>query len=48
MPNEDRLTASEMSIEQTHLILMVKGPFAAEFCNDYELNFGNFFTWSEF
>ena len=49
MPNEERLTVTEMSFEQTHIILMVKGPFATEFIgNDEEQIFGNFFTWTEF
>lgn len=30
-PNENRLEVEEMSIEHTHLILMVKGPEAEEF-----------------
>ena len=37
MSNEDRLQVDEMSFEQTHLILMLKGPFATEFQN-FELS----------
>jgi hypothetical protein len=31
LPNPDRLSVDEMSIEQTHLILLVNGPDAIEF-----------------
>ena len=38
-----------MSIEMTHLILMVNGPESIEFnINKEETNFGNFFTRMEF
>lgn len=39
---------NEMSIEMTHNILMLKGPKAPEFNQDDEVNFGNWFTYSEF
>jgi hypothetical protein len=48
LPNNDRLDVNEMSIEMTHNILMIKGPDAAEFNQEDQVNFGNFFTWSEF
>ena len=49
MPNNDRLSVDEMSIEQTHLLLMVNGPESIEFNIDKEkVNFGNFFTRMEF
>ena len=48
IPNNDRLDVSEMSFEMTHNILMLKGPDATEFTQDGAVNFGNFFTWSEF
>lgn len=37
-----------MSIEMTHLILMVNGPDATEFNLGDKPNFGNWFTTSEF
>lgn len=50
IPNEDRLEIQEMSYEMTHMILMVKGPEAAEFQLDKDAprNFGNWFTASEY
>jgi hypothetical protein len=48
LPNNDRLDVNEMSIEMTHNILMIKGPGAPEFNQDEKVNFGNWFTWSEF
>ena len=49
LPNNDRLSVEEMSIEQTHLILMVNGPESNEFNIDKEkINFGNFITRTEF
>jgi len=42
--NDDRLTVKEMSIEQTHLILLCKGPEAEEFnVEKGKRNFGNRF-----
>ena len=46
--NEERLTIEEMSFESTHLILLMRGPNAAEFNLKDKTNFGNIFTWSEF
>ena len=46
--NNDRLDVSEMSIEMTHLILMINGPEAHEFNIGAKTNFGNFFTQTEF
>ena len=39
-----------MSIQQTHLILMAKGPDAEEFWLDSKdkQDFGNTFTWAEY
>jgi hypothetical protein len=37
-----------MSFEMTHMILICKGPEAAEFNLAEERNFGNWFTWSEY
>jgi hypothetical protein len=37
-----------MSIEQTHLLLMSVGPDSHEFKVGGKLNFGNFYTWSEY
>ena len=48
LPNNERLTVDRMSIEMTHNILMLKGPKAAEFNQDERVNFGNWFTYSEF
>jgi hypothetical protein len=48
LPNEGRLTVDQMSIEQTHLILMVKGPEADEFNMEEPMNLGNFFTKAEY
>lgn len=49
LPNTKRLSVKEMSIEQTHLILLCKGPEADEFNIDKEKkDFGNAFTRSEF
>ena len=49
LPNNDRLSVEEMSIEQTHLILVVNGPESNEFNIDKEkVNFGNFITRMEF
>jgi len=48
MPNNDRLGSDEMSFEMTHIILMLKGPDAPEFNLTDQVNFGNWFTWSEF
>ena len=48
LPNNERLTVDRMSIEMTHNILMLKGPKAAEFNQDESVNFGNWFTYSEF
>ena len=42
--NEERLNVNEMSIEQTHLILMAKGIEAEEFNIGEKTNFGNKFT----
>ena len=47
IPNDDRLDVEEMSFEMTHLILMLKGPDAAEFNLTEQQTFGNFFTTSE-
>jgi len=45
VPNEHRLSVKEMSIEQTHLILMCKGPEADEFnLNKGIRDFGNPYT----
>lgn len=45
LENASRLTLHEMSIEQTHLILMVKGPGADEFnLIKGKRDFGNLFT----
>ena len=49
LPNPDRLSVDEMSIEQTHLILLVNGPDAIEFnIVKGKRNFGNFFTRLEY
>mmetsp|Transcript_11845 Transcript_11845/g.18235 ORF Transcript_11845/g.18235 Transcript_11845/m.18235 type:complete len:264 (-) Transcript_11845:748-1539(-) len=48
LPNNDRLEVDEMSFEMTHLILMLKGPDAPEFNLEDKINFGNYFTWSEY
>jgi hypothetical protein len=42
--NDERLNVSEMSVEQTHLILMAKGIEAEEFNMGGTPNFGNKFT----
>lgn len=43
--NEQRLNVREMSVEQTHLILMCKGPLAEEFNMDKnKRDFGNLYT----
>lgn len=42
--NEERLNVQEMSIEQTHLILMAKGIEAEEFNIGEKSDFGNKFT----
>lgn len=42
--NEERLNIKEMSIEQTHLILMAKGIEAEEFNIGETTDFGNYFT----
>lgn len=43
--NEQRLDVKEMSVEQTHLILMCKGPLAEEFNMDKnKRDFGNMYT----
>lgn len=43
--NDQRLSVGEMSIEQTHLILMLKGPEAEEFnMNKGVRDFGNLYT----
>lgn len=45
LENEGRLNGKEMSIEQTHLILMCKGPEAEEFnLNRGKREFGNTLT----
>jgi len=45
MDNDERLTVSQMSVEQTHLILMVKGPEAEEFnFKKGQRNYGNYYT----
>lgn len=45
LENENRLSLHEMPIEQTHLILMVKGPEADEFnLVKGKRDFGNLFT----
>ena len=46
--NEDRLDVNQMSYEMTHLILMLKGPLANEFNLSDQVNFGNWFTYSEY
>ena len=47
--NESRLTVREMSLEQTHIILMIKGPEADEFNMDKnKRDFGNFLTKAEY
>jgi hypothetical protein len=56
LPNEEQLSAQQMSYEQTHLILMLRGPGATEFnmARDEEAgkgggrDFGNFFTTLEY
>lgn len=49
LPNHARLAIEEMSIEQTHLILMVNGPESIEFnLEKGTRNFGNFFTRMEY
>ena len=48
LQNNDRLDVAEMSFEMTHLILMRDGPEAAEFNLGDELDFGNWYTWSEY
>ncbi len=49
LPNEQRLSITELPIEATHLILLCKGPEAEEFNIDPEhLNFGNWFTKVEY
>jgi len=42
--NDERLNVREMSIEQTHLILMAKGIEAEEFNIGEKTDFGNKFT----
>jgi hypothetical protein len=37
-----------MTIEMTHMILMVQGPSSPEFNLGEHVQFGNFFTWAEF
>ena len=48
LPNNERLSINEMSIEMTHVILMLKGPNATDFNNEGVLNLGNWFTWTEY
>ena len=48
MDNDARLTVNEMSIVQTHLILLCNGPDANEFNLEKKRNFGNRFTAMEF
>jgi hypothetical protein len=48
LENPYRLSIEEMSIEQTHSILLCKGPEAQEFNMTDERNFGNMFTKAEF
>ena len=48
LPNESRFSVNEMSIEQTHMILICKGPDAVEFKRGKERNFGNKFTKIEY
>ena len=48
MSNVDRLNVGEMSFEMTHLILIMKGPDAPEFSLQEVVDFGNWFTWSEY
>ena len=44
LPNNDRLDVNYMSIEMTHLILMINGPDATEFNLGSSPNYGNWFT----
>ena len=46
--NEDRLDVNEMSIEMTHLILMLHGPEANDFKVGRSRKFGNLFTKIEY
>lgn len=50
LPNENRYSVEEMSIEKTHLILICHGPTAPEFNIDRSRgpNFGNWFTKMEY
>ena len=48
MPNNERLSIDEMSIEMTHVILMLKGPNATDFNNEGVFNLGNWFTKLEY
>jgi len=48
MANPERFTVEEMTFEMTHLILIIKGPEAPEFSLGERVNFGNWFTTSEF
>ena len=48
LPNNERLSIDEMSIEMTHVILMLKGPNATDFNNEGLFNLGNWFTKTEF
>ena len=49
MLDKTRLTVREMSLEQTHIILMCKGPEADEFNMDKnKRDFGNFLTKLEY
>ena len=44
LPNNDRLDVNHMSIEMTHLILMINGPDATEFNLGPTPNYGNWYT----
>jgi hypothetical protein len=45
--NEDQLAIGEMSIEMTHMILLLEGPEAPAFNMGDELDLGNFYTKAE-